>query len=124
MPNPQEHRTGSLGANLASLPPFEARPRGRALQRAVIPSAALRLLCRAAARRRRHEFRADGITNRFAQISIDLGLGCGIELPIRHLIDRLQLIGPTRAPQPRSDALVEHPADRQMNDPLAETLLS
>src|SRR5205807_238786 len=61
--------------------------------------------------------------DRFAQNPIDLGLGGGIELPTRQFVDRLQLIGMTRAPQRRGDALVEYPADRQMNDAFAETIL-
>src|ERR1700688_158138 len=72
--------------------------------------------------RRCHEFRADRIGDGLAQDLVDLGLGSCIERPASHLVDRLQLIGTTRAPQCRGDALVEHPADRQMNNALAETL--
>src|ERR1700719_1824247 len=52
-----------------------------------------------AACRRRHEFRPDRIGDRLAQDPIDLGLGGRIEPPARHPVDRLQLIGMTRAPQ-------------------------
>src|SRR5580658_6390422 len=77
-----------------------------------------------AARRRRHELRADRIGDRFAQDPIDLSFGRGIEPPASHLVDRLQLIGMARAPQRRGDTLIEHPADSQLNNVLAETLLS
>ena len=49
-------------------------------------------------RRRGHELRADRIGNRFMQDPIDLGLGRGIKPPASHFVDRLQLVGMTRAP--------------------------
>src|ERR1700730_794316 len=70
------------------------------------------------ARGRGHELRADRIGDRFAQDPIDLGLGRGIKPPARHRVDRLQLIGMTRAPQRRGDTLIEHPADSELNDVL------
>src|SRR5271163_1221232 len=75
-------------------------------------------------RRRRHEFRADRIGDRFAQNPIDLSLGRGIEPPASHLVDRLQLTGMTRAPQRRGYTLIEHPADGELDNVLAEALLS
>src|SRR5713226_7213435 len=82
-----------------------------------------RASCCDAARRRRHEFRADRIGYRFAQDPIDLGLGGRIERPAADLVDRLQLTGMARAPQRRGDPLVQHPTDRQVDAPLAEALL-
>src|SRR5277367_5802493 len=88
----------------------------------------LRVGCRTVAsriaRRRGHEFRADRIGDGFAQDPIDLSLGRGIEPPASHLVDRFQLTGMTRPPKRRGDTLIEHPADCQFNDVLAETLLS
>jgi hypothetical protein len=72
--------------------------------------------------RRGHEFRTDRIGDGFAQDPVDFGLGRRIERPAGHLVNRLQLIGMTRAPQRRGDALVEHPTDRKVNYALAETL--
>jgi len=72
--------------------------------------------------RRGHELRADRIGDGLAQDPVDLGLGGGIERPANHLVDRLQLIGMTRPPQCRGDALVEHPPHRQMNSAFAEAL--
>src|ERR1700732_3063282 len=79
--------------------------------------------CRDAARRRCHEFRPDWIGDRFAQDPVDLSLDGRIKPPARHLVDRLQLVGMTRAPQRRCYTLIEHPADRQVNDALAEPFL-
>src|ERR1700682_132894 len=79
--------------------------------------------CSRSACRRGHKFRADRIGDRFTQDPIDLGLGRGIKPPARYLVDRLQLIGMPRAPQRRGDTLIEHPADGELNDVLAETFL-
>src|SRR5580700_810570 len=76
-----------------------------------------------AARWRSHELRANRIGDRLLQDPIDLGLGGDIEPPARYPVDRLQLIGMTRAPQRRGNTLVEHPTDRHLNDALAETVL-
>src|SRR3984957_21044903 len=75
-------------------------------------------------RRRCHKFRADRIGDRFAQNPIDLSSGRGIEPPASHLVDRLQLTGMTRPPKRGGDTLIEHPADCQFNDVLAEMFLS
>jgi hypothetical protein len=75
-----------------------------------------------AARRRRHEFRADWIGDGFTQNPIYLGLGGGIERPANHSVNWLQLIRMTRPPQCCCDSLVEHPANRQVNSALAEAL--
>jgi hypothetical protein len=56
------------------------------------------------------------------QDQVDLRLGRSIERPASHLVDRPQLMGMTRPPQCRRDALVEHPPHRQMNNALAEAL--
>src|ERR1700719_5061731 len=79
--------------------------------------------CRDAARRRRHEFRADRIGDRCAQDAIDLRLGGCIEPPPVHLVDRLQLSRVTRTPQRRGYPLVKHPTDRKVDDPLAVAFL-
>src|ERR1700757_1722692 len=79
------------------------------------------VLCSDAARSRRHEFRADWIGNRFAQNPMDLISGGGIQPPAGNLADWLQLRWMTGPPQCHRDSLVEHPADRQMNDAFAET---
>src|ERR1700730_14649322 len=78
---------------------------------------------RVAARWRRHEFRANRLADRCVQDAVDLRLGGRIEPPPAHLVDRLQLAGVASPPQGRRDALVEHPADRQIDDALAEALL-
>src|SRR5499427_7881078 len=77
---------------------------------------------RDAARRRRHEFGADRIADRCGEDAIDLRLGGRIEVPAAHLINRIQLAGMACAPQGRGDALIEHPANRQMDHSLVETL--
>src|SRR5947209_13012113 len=82
----------------------------------------IRLCRRGAARRRRHEFGADGIADRCLEHAIDLRLGRCVELPAAYLADRLRLAA--CAPQRGGDALIEHPADRQMDHVLAEALLS
>src|SRR5229473_2270747 len=76
-----------------------------------------------AARRRSHEFGADRIGDGCAQDALDLRLGGRIERPPAHLVDRLQLVGAARAPQRGADPLIQHPADRQVDDPLAEPSL-
>src|ERR1700704_4808806 len=76
----------------------------------VAPMSAPAASCRDTVRRWRHEFRPDRIGDRFAQDPINLGLGRPIERPAGDLVDRPQLIGTTRAPQRRGDALIEHPA--------------
>src|ERR1700686_4165838 len=76
------------------------------------------------ARRRGHKFRADRIGDRFAQDPIDLSLGRGVEPPASHLADRFELTGMTRAPQRRGYTLIENPADGELNNVLAEALLS
>src|SRR5947209_15304451 len=78
---------------------------------------------RDAARRRRHEFGADRIADRCGQDAIDLRLGGRIEVPAAHLVNRIQLTGVACAPQRRGDALIEHPANRQMDHSLVEALL-
>jgi hypothetical protein len=70
-----------------------------------------------------HELRTDRLADRRAQDAIDFCLGRRIERPPADLVDRLQLAGMASSPKPRGDALVKHPADRQMDDPLAEALL-
>src|SRR6202011_5281339 len=90
----------------------------------VVRSCKLLCSCRDAARRRCHEFRPDWIGDRFAQDPVDLSLDGRIKPPAGQLVDRLQLVGMTRAPQRRCYTLIEHPADRQVNDALAEALLS
>src|SRR5262247_4828558 len=77
---------------------------------------------RDAARRRRHEFGADRIADRCGEDAIDLRLGGRIEVPAAHLVNRIQLAGVACAPQRRGDALIEHPANRQMDHPLVEAL--
>src|SRR5450631_808804 len=77
-----------------------------------------------ATRRRSHEFWPDWIADCFTQNSIDFCQSGCIEVPTRHFVNRPQLIGVTRAPQRRCDALIEHPADSQVNDALAKALLS
>src|SRR2546422_3984505 len=81
-----------------------------------------RLCRRGAARRRRHEFGADGIADRCLENAIDLRLGGCVKLPPTYLADRLQLAGVASTPQRGGDALIEHPADRQMDHVLAEAL--
>src|SRR5262249_57756979 len=54
--------------------------------------------------------------------AIDLRLGRRIEAPAAHLVNRLQLAGVARAPQRGGDALIEHPANRQMDHSLVEAL--
>src|SRR5215510_10937255 len=44
-------------------------------------------------------------------------------MPAAHLINRIQLAGAACAPQRRGDALIEHPANRQMDHSLVEALL-
>src|SRR5262245_39168183 len=56
--------------------------------------------------------------------AIDLRLGGRIEVPAAHLINWIQLAGVACAPQRRGDALIEHPANRQMDHPFVEALLS
>ncbi len=56
------------------------------------------------------------------QDSIDCRFGGDIDRPPAHLIDRLQLIRMPCTPQCRRDALVEHPAHRQVNDTPAEAI--
>src|SRR5262249_1148493 len=75
---------------------------------------------RDAARRRRHEFGADRIADRCGEDAVDLRLGGRIEMPAAHLINRIQLAGMACAPQRRGDALIEHPANRQMDHSLVE----
>jgi hypothetical protein len=60
------------------------------------------------------------VSRRIRSISALMGR---IKPPARHLVDWLQLVGMTCAPQRRGDPLIEHPADRQVNDVLAETFL-
>src|ERR1700722_830490 len=74
------------------------------------------LLASRSARRRGHKFRADRIGDGFAQDPIDLSLGRSVEPPARHRVDRSELAGMPRAPQRRGDTLIEHPADRELND--------
>ncbi len=90
----------------------------------LVRSCKLLCSCRDAARRRCHEFRPDWIGDRFAQDPVDLSLDGRIKPPAPHLVDRLQLVGMTRAPQRRGYTLIEHPADRQVNDAFAEALPS
>jgi hypothetical protein len=80
-------------------------------------------LCCAGPRRWRHELRSDRIAHRLAQDPIDLGLCARIQPPARHFLDWLQLAGMARTPKRGSDALIEHPADRQLNNVFAETVL-
>jgi hypothetical protein len=77
----------------------------------------------AAARRRRHEFGVDGIADHCLENAIDLRLGRCVKLPATNLADWLQLAGVACTPQRGGDALIEHPADRQMDHVLAEALL-
>jgi len=77
---------------------------------------------RDAPRRRRHEFGADRIADRCGEDAVDLRLGGRIEVPAAHLINRIQLAGMACAPQRRGDALIEHPANRQMDHSLVEAL--
>src|SRR5712671_1035129 len=72
---------------------------------------------------RRHEFRSNGIADQVAQDPINFRLGGRIEGPATHLVHRLKLTGMASTPQRRGDALIEHPADREMNDVLAEPFL-
>src|SRR5262249_56384989 len=65
---------------------------------------------------------ADRIADRCGEDAIDLRLGGRIEAPAAHLINRIQLAGMACAPQGRGDALIEHPANRQMDHSLVETL--
>jgi hypothetical protein len=73
--------------------------------------------------RRRHEFWTDWIGDLLPQDPIDLRFDGSIKRPTEDLADRLQLSGVACSPQRRSDSLVEHPADRQMDDALAEPFL-
>ena len=62
----------------------------------------------------------DRIAYSFTQDLIDLRLCRGINPPASYFINRQQLFGMTRAPQRRGDALVKHPADRQVDNAPAE----
>src|SRR5215472_13233767 len=64
-----------------------------------------------------------GPTGSLIVAAIDLRLGGRIEVPAAHLINRIQLTGMACAPQRRGDALIEHPANRQMDHSLVEALL-
>jgi hypothetical protein len=55
--------------------------------------------------------------------AIDLRLGRCVKVPASYLADRLQLAGVACTSQRGGDALIEHPADRQMDHVLAEALL-
>src|SRR5262245_48440637 len=78
---------------------------------------------RDAPRRRRHEFRTDRVGDRLGEDAIDLGLVGRVEGPAAHRVHRLQLAGMASSPEARRDSLVEHPAQREMDHPLAEALL-
>src|SRR5262245_14414978 len=78
---------------------------------------------RSGSRGRGHEFRSDRVRDRLFENPIDLRLVGLIERPAADVSGRLQLAGMARAPQSRGDTLVEHPADCQVNDALAEALL-
>jgi len=69
-----------------------------------------------AAHWRCHEFWANRVADQFLEDPIDLRFGGSIERPAGHTVHGLQLIGMARAPQCRGDSLIEHPANRQMND--------
>jgi hypothetical protein len=64
---------------------------------------------------RRHELGPNRVRDRRAQNAVDLGQACGIERPACHAKRRAQLIGPPAAPERHTDALIEHPSDRQVN---------
>jgi hypothetical protein len=68
----------------------------------------------------RHELRSDRIGDRVCKDALDLVHRSGVDAPAHGLTDGRKLIGPTRSPQ--GDicvAAIEHPANREMDDPLA-----
>src|SRR5262249_30172993 len=125
---PQESYQGIRSAWNSEGPPrarFRARGAGLAAgPRVLRPLATVASHSRRnAARRRRHEFGADRMADRRGEDAIDLRLGARIEVPAAHLIDRIQLAGVACAPQRRGDALIEHPANRQVDHSLVEASL-
>src|SRR5580704_15133096 len=73
--------------------------------------------------RRRHELRPDRIRDGARKDRVDLAHGVGIDAPAHDLTRRRELIGPSRTPQRHAAARpVEHPPQRQVDDPLAEAL--
>src|SRR5215470_10583730 len=73
-----------------------------------------------AAQRRRHEFRADRVADAVGKDAVDLGPGRRIEPPPADLVHRLQLARVASPPERRGNALVEHPADGEVDDSLVE----
>src|SRR2546426_12012724 len=74
-------------------------------------------------RRRRHELRPYRVGDSLAQHAVDLGLDVSLERPAGYFGDRCKLVGMARAPQRGRDALVQHPAHREMDDALAVAVL-
>src|SRR5580704_9677996 len=72
---------------------------------------------------RRHEFGADGIGDRRVHDALNQRTVSGIERPTRDLERRLQLIRVPAAPECNADALVQHPAHRQLDYATMETAL-
>src|SRR5438309_8945082 len=72
---------------------------------------------------RRHEFRADGITDRLLENPVDLVHRRLVDVPTHDVGDWRELTGAARAPQGDIGfAAVEHPARRQVNHPPAEAV--
>jgi len=89
----------------------------------LVRSCKLLCSCRDAARRRCHEFRPDGIADGRLENAIDLRLRRCVEPPAAYTVDRLQLTRVACAPQRGRDSLIQHPADRQVDDAPSELLL-
>src|SRR5439155_10747385 len=74
-------------------------------------------------RRRRHELGPYRVGDPLAQHAVYLGLDVSLERPAVYFGDRCKLVGMARAPQRSCDALVQHPAHREMDDALAVAVL-
>src|SRR6202790_2753822 len=71
----------------------------------------------------RHKLGPDRVQDGLVQDPIDYLPACGIERPACDAKRRAQLIGPTPAPERHADALIEHPADGQVNHAPQEVIL-
>src|ERR1700751_3033985 len=74
--------------------------------------------------RRCHEFRTDRILYRVGQDAIDLRHAYAVNVPAEHVRYWSELLGPPCAPERDIHFVaIEHPANREMNHALAESLL-
>src|SRR6058998_1809702 len=90
-------------------------------RRSVLPLA-VRARRMAMPSRGRHEFRTDRVGDQIAKDPIDLGPRRVVQGPAADSIDRPELLRTPRAPESYRDALIEHPANCQVNDALAVAL--